>query len=306
MPCYHPIPAWRPKPPYENKRLVFNPVFGIPSTLLYVPCGRCVGCQASSARAWAVRCYHEALTTQPSCFLTLTFAEAPPYDTDFKRTIVLFLKRLRKAISTPIRFFLAFEYGELYARPHYHLLLFGYDFPDRVLFSVRAQDAYFFSDQLRTIWPYGYHVIGAVTLKSANYVARYLQKSKVSAPDNPYLYPEWRNMSRRPGLGYYFWQRYRDDLLTGTLSAHLPEGRKAPIPTYYLYRLQLEDPDAYAAIKAARLAYVAPPDYRELGRREETALYNLKRVHRLYDSDSALSRSVQHRPNRSMSPLSRY
>jgi hypothetical protein len=44
-----------------------------------------------------------------------------------------FMKRLRDRIKPlKIRFFHCGEYGDLTRRPHYHALIFGYDFPDGI------------------------------------------------------------------------------------------------------------------------------------------------------------------------------
>ena len=37
-----------------------------------------------------------------------------------------FLKRLRKAYKSKLRYFIAGEYGEQTARPHYHMILYGW------------------------------------------------------------------------------------------------------------------------------------------------------------------------------------
>ena len=42
-----------------------------------------------------------------------------------------FMKRLRMKIGVPVRYLLCGEYGEKRGRPHFHILLFGYAFPDR-------------------------------------------------------------------------------------------------------------------------------------------------------------------------------
>jgi hypothetical protein len=51
---------------------------------------------------------------------------------DFQR----FIRRVRKKLNMRVRFYMAGEYGEKYSRPHFHAILFGLDFPDRVL--IRA------------------------------------------------------------------------------------------------------------------------------------------------------------------------
>src|SRR6266571_4497618 len=155
MACFHP---WR---------MEVNDVVQV------LPCGQCRGCRASYSREWAMRCMHEASMHADNCFLTLTYSDEylPRNNSLDKSAFPLFMKRLRKAIAPQrVRYFHVGEYGERSGRPHYNALLFGYDPPDKVLFSVRAGFPVFTSDGLRAAWPYGLHEVDCV--KVARFQAR--------------------------------------------------------------------------------------------------------------------------------------
>ena len=103
---------------------------------------------------WAVRCMHESQLHDKNCFLTLTYNDEnlptiPCIDMETgeiletrqpslnKRDICLFMKDLRKRFGAGIRFFQCGEYGEKFARPHHHMILFGFDFPDKKYWCVK-------------------------------------------------------------------------------------------------------------------------------------------------------------------------
>lgn len=135
---------------------------------LSLPCGRCTGCRLERSRQWAVRCMHEASQHKKNCFITLTFdSEHCPKDMSLDyRVFQLFMKRFRKRVHPlSIRFYMCGEYGELFGRPHYHALIFGYDFPDKAYYakSGAGEDIYI-SRVLSDLWPFGLATIGECTL----------------------------------------------------------------------------------------------------------------------------------------------
>lgn len=238
MPCYHPLFVIKP---YDGGKLIFNnrDADGVP---LKIPCGQCIGCRIDRARQWALRCVHESMYHDHNSFLTLTYSpETLRYTEEtFLPTLVLrdcqlFLKRLRKRLGK-FRYFLAGEYGSEFSRPHYHLLLFGLDFPDKVYLSRnKYRDVYYISPTLSDLWPYGFHTIGSLTPRTAQYCAQYCLK-KVIGKDSWTQYlcrkPEFITVSRAPGLGNAFYhdhfeQMYIDDYVVDS------NGKKMSIPAYY-------------------------------------------------------------------------
>lgn len=229
MPCYHPMTAYRSRsgrnPETGLWPITFNVKEGYLDKSLTVPCGKCIGCRLERSRQWAIRCVHEASLYQNNCFITLTYddkhipdCKADQAKVPWKEDYVLFMKKLRKRYGEGIRFFHCGEYGEQFQRPHHHACLFNFDFEDKVLWSVRNGVRLFRSDALQKLWPYGYSTIGEVTWESAAYVARYVVK-KITGDKAEAHYggrvPEYITMSRRPGIGKPWFDKYKSDVLSG-------------------------------------------------------------------------------------------
>jgi hypothetical protein len=220
-----------------------------------IPCGQCIGCRMSKAQDWGVRCLHEKKMWPHSCYVTLTYSDEflPPGGTLCLRDVQLFMKRLRKlkgsTSKNPIRFFLGGEYGEQNGRPHYHALLFNCGFRDMVRIGQNARgEPLFTSAELSSVWavdgkPMGYCTIGEVTFDSAVYCAKYALK-KVSgdaAIEHYQVYdemgevfdrrPEFAVMSRRPGIGAAFFDKFFDEIINN--DSVLIDGRMIRPPRYY-------------------------------------------------------------------------
>lgn len=220
---------------------------------LNVPCGRCIGCRMDRARDWGVRIEHEASLHECSSFLTLTYRDEDLPD-DYSvavRPVQLFLKRLRKRVEPErVRFYACGEYGDRDNRPHYHLILFGFDFPDKAIWRRAPSGAYTYrSAVLESLWPFGHAEIGSVTKQSGAYVARYCLK-KVSGPPSLDHYrrihpgtgelvsvrPEFAVMSTRPGIGFGWFSRFESDAFPSGFV--VIDGEKLPVPRYYKNRLR--------------------------------------------------------------------
>lgn len=225
-----------------------------------VPCGQCIGCRLERSRQWALRCVHEASLHEHNCFITLTYNDE---HLPFNRTLVksdfqLFMKRLRKSLGFPIRFFHCGEYGETTHRPHYHAIIFGWEPDDKVLFNVVNGVRVFTSEKLEKIWGNGFITVGDVTFESAAYVARYVLKKitgdKAAAHYNGRL-PEYVTMSRRPGIAFDWFQKYWSDVYPHDYV--VARGYKCKPPRYYDKCLGDELPYTLETIKRARAAMAA-------------------------------------------------
>lgn len=208
---------------------------------------------------------HEAKMHDESCFLTLTYSEdkVPENGTLRVDDCQRFLKRLRKSLSPKkIRFFLCGEYGEKKHRPHYHAIIFGYDFPDKLPLSLLhdsgkmgANVQYYHSESADALWGNGRVVIGAVSFDSACYVANYATK-KINGKDAAKHYngrkPEFLLMSRRPGIGRSFIERFMSDVYPS--DSVIVRGIEARPPRYYDQILEAHNPALLESLKTKREA----------------------------------------------------
>ena len=241
---------------------------------LSIPCGKCIGCRLERSRQWALRCLHESRMHEDNCFVTLTFDDAHlPVDMSIrKRDMQLFMKRLRNRFGSGIRFFGCGEYGSISLRPHYHLILFGFDFKDKVLYKQTRLGHYLYtSAELSKLWTdpngvsLGFAILGDVSFDSAGYVARYCMK-KVSGDHAAAHYqyvspsgeifqrePEFCLMSRRPGLGKAWYDKYKSDVFPSDWL--VVNGKKCKPPRYYDGKASEEDLAAFEAIQEKRRSH---------------------------------------------------
>lgn len=266
VPCYSPITGYRAKHcnPSGKRSIVFNPSQGFTDLKVQLPCGRCIGCRLEYSRQWAVRCMHEAAMYDNNAFITLTYNDdnLPSDHSIHKKEVQKFFKRLRKNTGKKFRYFACGEYGEKNNRPHYHAIIFGYDFPDKRLWSkTKNGDLLFRSQELEKSWNKGHSLIGNVTFESCAYVARYIMKKRKGKPDtvdprtgktNEEYYkildtetgeiyqvePEFCLMSRRPGLGRDWLDTYVSDTDKDFITIR---GVKHKLPKYYDNILEQED-----------------------------------------------------------------
>lgn len=156
-----------------------QPIY-LPKTELTVPCGHCNFCLANRRADWSFRLYQELKHSKCAHFLTLTYDEenVPIGDDCFslsKRDLQLFIKKLRKANGSKLRYYNVGEYGTETNRPHYHSIMFGLDKPTIA--------------KLQTIWEKGFVHVGAVTPASIHYVTKYVinHDREVSGREPPFF-----------------------------------------------------------------------------------------------------------------------
>nr|QJB20930.1 MAG: replication initiator protein [Microvirus sp.] len=261
MPCYYPLTAWRSADLDDIKngkhKLVFRADLGFPGTKMQLACGQCSGCRLDKARQWAIRCLHEASLHKDKCFLTLTYnpQSLPPDGSLNVRDMQLFLKRLRKHYpDRTIRFFQCGEYGDLLNRPHHHCLLFGLDFADKLLLRGGKKNKLYESKTLTSLWGLGHCSIGDVTFDSACYVARYVLKKFTGDKADEYYQgrkPEYTTMSRRPGIGKLWYDKYKNDLYTDDKCVISSTFIARP-PKYYDNLYDLDNPQHLKQLKRKR------------------------------------------------------
>lgn len=278
MPCYHPLTGYRSRLLSSNGKrpIVFSAAKGFIDQPVEVPCGRCIGCRLDYSRQWAVRCMHESTLHDCNSFVTLTYRnEDLPYDHSVhKEHLQKFFKRFRKKFgNNSLRYFACGEYGDKSGRPHYHAILFGVDFSsDRYLYSIRNGHSLYRSAVLEDLWPFGHSLIGDVTFESCAYVARYVMKKRKGKDDEVdpatgktnaeyyeaviedtgeivQLEPEFCLMSRRPGIGRGWIDKYQSDTDKDFITLN---GNKMSLPKYYDSVLEAANEDAMFERKKLR------------------------------------------------------
>lgn len=294
MACFCPLRGYKAREVNETgkRSLVFAKYDGYADLPVEVPCGQCLGCRQERARQWAMRCAHEASLHERNCFITLTYDDdhLPLYGSLRKRDFQLFIKRLRKEIHPEkLRFFHSGEYGDDSFRPHYHALLFGWDFPDKYKYTVRNGYDVFRSNLLERLWDAGLSEIGCVTPESTAYVAKYVVK-KLTGQEADARYvkldeetgelvsiePEYGTMSRRPGIGAGWFEKYHDEVYRE--DSVVVRGKKVRPPKYYDMLLEMRDPEYIERLKAKRRAQIDEEEQspHRLTSRERVAYARLK------------------------------
>lgn len=237
---------------------------------LEIPCGQCIDCRLSHSREWANRIVCEQLSSQNSLFLTLTYDDDHlPIGLKGKPTcrmddISKFYKDLRRYCEYHfgffgIRHYSATEYGDLTARPHAHSCVFNLPqeiIDKNVMYKVSFQgDIYYNNPILSDIWGKGHVVIGNLTYQSAAYVARYVVKKLKGPSSSVYnrlgIEPEQARMSRKPGIGYLYYEFMKDDIYEYD-RIYLPGTPGVKPSKYFDKKFALDDPVVMELIKGER------------------------------------------------------
>lgn len=187
-----------------GKKLRYEDIMYEPRVML-IPCGQCIGCRIRQREDWTTRIELEARQwpKEQVWFITLTYddehvpgmilktgellrkaqyvwkpgEEAPEsVQTLLYTDVQKFLKRLRKAYKAQLRFFCAGEYGDQTARPHYHMILYGWEPTDlKQLYKIH-HNGYYTSEWMAGIWGMGQIQIAQATPETYRYVAGYVTK----------------------------------------------------------------------------------------------------------------------------------
>lgn len=220
-----------------------------------VPCGQCIGCRLERSRQWAIRISQESSLYDQNCFITLTYMPKCCPSSLVLRDFQLFMKRLRKKYGNGIRFFHCGEYGDLNGRPHYHAALLNFDFPDKKLYYSSNGFNYYLSESLSNLWPFGIHLISDLTFDSAGYIARYVLK-KITGDAAADAYkdkaPPYVTMSRRPGIGTPWIEKYLDNVYNH--DRVVVKGHECLPPRFYDEVLKANYPEWFDYIKEQRAA----------------------------------------------------
>jgi len=231
--CVQPSRAWRRR---HGEGITFVRAEGWADRPVEIKCGRCLGCKRQKAQAWAIRITHEASMHRSNCFLTLTIDdEHMPENRGLDvRHWQLFAKRLRKRAG-PFRHLYSGEYGSRWGRPHYHACIFGMDMRRGAeSFPNEAKHPLWRSAVLDDIWGMGHVAIGELEYASAQYTAKYVVKSEGKEKDAERYglrKPEYISMSRRPGIGASWIEKFKTDAFGDGVLIH--DGKRHAVPKFY-------------------------------------------------------------------------
>lgn len=299
--CTHPIRAWKPK---RGKRLVFSVSLGQRGTEKNIPCGQCMECRIKRERDWAARIMCEVQTTmeknKKSYFLSLTYNDYNlPFVNKNGKTLnlptlkksdpTLFIKRLRKSQESKknrFRYYLSGEYGEKTKRPHYHMAIFGIEFPDAYCIgkSSSGYDIYG-SDYLDDMWWYGNTTIQNLDFGSAEYISKHFTKIITGEKAENYYQgrlPEYSTQSRRPyGIGAEWIDKYYTDVFPRDKLSVNPDLKIDP-PRYFTDRIRKQekrkksDPMKSGSLKLVEQLFDLTEIEKMIKRRGEEKIYNKK------------------------------
>lgn len=289
-----------------------------------LPCGKCEWCKKNRSRQWSLRCMDEAQMHEQNIFITLTvndkyIDEVFPNGSLNKCMLQKFIRKLRDferyqakldgREPRKVRYFAAGEYGGKSGRPHFHMILFNYDFSDRYYWrtSENGHD-YDRSETLEKLWSngslredgkpdrYGNCDISEVTHASAGYVADYsLKKAYGSEAEERYkktladgqvirLMPEFMLCSKRPSIGKEWFDKYWRDVYPRDEKVVDANHRYRP-PRYYDKLLERIEPEMYLCVKKRRMEKAIALGgftYEKLQRKRKHFVLNMaKKVRRL-------------------------
>jgi hypothetical protein len=218
-------------------------------------CRKCLSCQITKRQEWAMRCVMEAETHENNSFITLTFNDNYNLLVGYDTTLLQkFIKRLRKKIyPKKVKYVACYEYGDgngsrkWFEHPHYHILLFGYDFPDKkFLKRTKKGEIIYHSDILSKLWTdpktkqsYGLSSVGTVTHSSASYVAGYVHKKfngfirdEVNhyLTDHGIIAPKERIFCSQ-GIAKDFFEKHKKQLYNHDYIVY--QGKKYALPEYF-------------------------------------------------------------------------
>lgn len=269
MACFKPLKGFYATTvnPSGKRSIVFSEKEGYIDRPVELPCGQCIGCRISKQQQWAIRCVHESMMHTWNWFVTLTYApeHLPENLSVSKDAHQKFMKRLRKQTGQQFRYYMCAEYGGLNGRPHYHYLLFGLRLDDLQLWRLSKSrsgelNRIYRSPVIEKAWPYGYCEVGEVSYSSAAYTAGYIRKKITSKGQNqvdpetgltPYELickktgdlisrePEFSHMSRNPGLGKAFYEKYKRQIINNDYV--VVNDKRMRVPKYYDYLCQEAD-----------------------------------------------------------------
>lgn len=173
-----------------------------------VPCGKCEICRASNRLEWQYRLrIHLMSCDKMPMFVTLTYDNEhvpylmpdgdvlrdPPFPDVLERTVwrpdmSSFLKEYKRKYGLSqqdFQYFGCMEYGDLFSRPHGHLILFG----DKDLYEIFMRDSALAQKRIHDVWKFGNVHVGIASYAGIAYVTKYVLKSNKEDYDGKKIKP---------------------------------------------------------------------------------------------------------------------
>lgn len=189
-----------------------------------------------------------------------------------------YIKRQRKYLYSPLkkkkdgrdyvdagklRYFAVGEYGTKKSRPHWHIIIFGWNPSDKEVFCNRGQYNLYRSKQIEANWDLGISTVGDCNNAVAKYCAQYVTKKEDRnlKYKSEFVQKECVLCSKMNGaLGATYCDKYWKQILEqkGVVLLNRKTGQayKYKIPAYYKNRIARLHPDAYQAFLDAQEKYI--------------------------------------------------
>lgn len=238
---------------------------------LKASCGHCIACKKLNNIKHAVQLYCEMHTTDTPCyFVTLTYDDKnlpANYSVNMKH-LQAFIRAVRdnqrnETGKATLRYQGQGENGGETSRPHYHLATFGLTLTDLEVYAVRNLDQatsynIYESEYLQKFWEYGSLKINELTMPNCIYIASHHLDEKILKRSTErmrsLIHPvtqkilfsladEFTIRSTCPGLGFDYYQTYKDEIFVH--GSVIINGRKMPVPAYFSKLYKAEYPDLY-------------------------------------------------------------
>lgn len=253
-----------------------------------IPCGKCENCRLEHAKMWANRCVMEAKQHEYNEVLTLTYddehlpkvkgIDLQTGEYKFMNTLChddvqKFMKRLRKAYAKGQYNDIKFEpqpkfkikgcgeYGSKYQRPHYHIIMFNFNVPDKKIgwYNEKGNPQYT-SKLIESIWGKGLVTLMPVNYETCEYVCRYILKKQIGKIGKENyeamgIKPEYTFQSNQGGIGKNYYEEKGGDSIYETQKIWIQTKKtlkQVKPPRYFDKLLEKENPAKMEEIKKAR------------------------------------------------------
>lgn len=302
MPCYNPREAFQfynTSTKKTDTTLDYTIARQHAYQIIKIKCKKCVGCRLDYSIQWGVRGMHEASLYEKNCWLTLTYNdENLPLGWNYQPTLVKkdhqnFFKRFRYYMKDEkIRYLMCGEYGEKLSRPHYHVVLFGFDFEKKKEYKKRNGYTYYTSPQLDKIWGLGHAVIAEVNFLTVAYTARYaLKKINGDMAEKHYdgRQSEYIAMSLKPGIAFNYYEKNKNEIYIDDYVE--VNGYKRKPPLYYDKLYEKENAEKFDFIKFERRMRAKEKEMERVETLEELEQKQkdkIKLLKRIYETDEPL------------------